>query len=387
MFTVRRPVDLRRGPYTYVPDDDWVPFATRFRARGYRTYAVIANPLLTPLTKGFDEVRQVEPDHDSQLLELLPVLSHLYWRLELARGRVAKPDTTLRVTESALDFLAREHDAPFLAWLHLLDPHDPYQPPAAWRGPLRPDQRSYFAPKDQVGDPSVIDLQNGLAIGLDDAFWAHVRELYDGEVHYVDASIGRILDALEARGLDANTLVVITADHGEEFLDHGSYYHGQSVYEELIRVPLIFIGPRVKSGRVIRSRVSCIDLVPTLEAYTGLDVDSAQNDRSLLPYLTGDGPSPRPRDILAEGTNTGEPRRALVAGDDKLIFHVLTGRAELYDLAADPLERRDIAALKPDLVAALRGRLDAISSEKGPLHPRADDTKMVHDLRALGYVE
>jgi len=76
-----------------------------------------------------------------------------------------------------------------------------------------------------------------------------------------------------------------------------------------------------------------------------------------------------------------------VAGDDKLILHTLTGRTELYDLVADPLERRDISSQRPELVAALLRRLDAISHEKGPLHPGAEDTQVIQDLRALGYVK
>ena len=387
IFAARPAGEIRRGPYTYAPDSSWIPLVTRLGERGYRSLAVVSNPSLIPLTKGFDEVRVLHYDLSGHPLGILPLLGHLHSRLELSRGRLPLIDTTHAIRESALGFLARSGESPFFLWLHVLDPHDPYNPPAEWRSPTPAGQRSFFAPQSDVGDPSVIDLQNGRTVGLDDAFWSHLRSLYAAEVRYVDASLGKILETLESRGLASNTLVVITGDHGEEFLEHGSYYHGQSLYNELLHVPLLFVGPGVRADRVVPDRVGTIDIVPTLEAYLGLDADPAHRQRSLLPYLTGEGPPPGPRDLIAEGTNHGEPRRALLAGNYKLILHTLTRRTELYDLVADPQERRDLAPQRPDLVASLLTRLDSITARRDVSQPTQDDAEEVGRLRALGYVQ
>jgi arylsulfatase A-like enzyme len=246
--------------------------------------------------------------------------------------------------------------------------------------------RAFFAPQNEVGDPSVIDLQNGRTVGLDERFWNHVRRLYADEVRYVDAAVGRVLDALEAGGLAADTLVVITSDHGEEFLEHGNYYHGQSLYNELLHVPLILVGPGIPPGTQVADRVGTVDIVPTLEDHLDVDSDPGHPQRSLLPFLREDAPRPAPREIAFQGTNHGEPRLAVVVGDLKLILHRVTRRTELYDLKADPLERRDLSALRPDLVEQLLARLDATATASPEPEPAGDNAEVVRRLRALGYL-
>jgi arylsulfatase A-like enzyme len=386
VFAARPAGELRRGPYTYAPDADWTPLAERLRKLGYSSLAVISNPSLLPFTKGFDATQVLQPDRVADPLGVLPVVGHLRWSFELSRGRLPLIDTTRVITESALRFLARKPAGPFFLWLHYLDPHDPYHPPPEWRDPTPAGMRTFFAPQNEVGDPSVIDLQNGRTVGLDERFWNHVRRLYADEVRYVDAAVGRVLDALEAGGLAGDTLVVITSDHGEEFLEHGNYYHGQSLYNELLHVPLILVGPGIPPRTRVADRVGTIDIVPTLEDHLGVGSDPGHAQRSLLPFLREDAPRPAPREIVSQGTNHGEPRRALVVGDHKLILHRVTRRTELYDLKADPLERRDLSAQRPDLVKELLARLDAIAGAPAGPPPGGDDAEVVRRLRALGYV-
>ncbi len=322
--------------------------AERLRGLGYRTAGFYANPTLhagNGFARGFETFYTPPPTLESM--------------------RRHADDVTGR----ALPWLAAHRDRPFFLYVHYIDPHDPYDNPDVVGG------RSPFDP----GYPGVVggDWIHGFYTGqlrLPDPArdLVHINALYDSEVRYVDRFVGHLLEGLgPALG---ETLVVLTADHGEELLDHGGWKHGQTLYDEQIRVPLIVRWDgRVPAGRRLPGTVRLLDLLPTLVGAAGGKVERESDGVDLLPALTGRGRLPR-RPAFAQHLSSGPWRAAAVLEGEKAIFFNAAQpfapaddvqahfwrldlarfeRAELYDLARDPRERRNLAAAQPARVAAL----------------------------------
>lgn len=261
----------------------------------------------------------------------------------------------------AIPWLRASQDRPFFAYVHYIDPHDPYQNPDmdrfGGRSPFMPD---YAGP---VAGNWIHGIYNGrIQLQNPARDVPYIRALYDSEVSYVDRHIADLLAALGPKVL-ANTLVVLTADHGEELYDHGGWKHGQTLYEEQIHVPLIFRWDgRIKPGTRLRGTVRLVDLLPTIAAAVGMEADPEWDGVSLLPALAGEGALPR-RPAFAQHLSSGPLRAAAVLNGKKLIlynrqeafqpadplqahlFEVDTARLqrqELYDLTRDPGERRNL---------------------------------------------
>lgn len=193
-------------------------------------------------------------------------------------------------------------------------------------------------------------------------FGADSRERYDGEVAFVDEQVGKVLAALQSQGLDKNTIVIVTSDHGEAFGEHGLIRHGFEVWEELVRVPLLVHVPGAEPKRV-PARRSLIDLAPTVLEALSVPLPEGSDERfrgtSLLrDVLAARGSAPEERPVLVdmpEGPNNRE-RRAFYEGDLKLITSA--GRVlGLYNLAQDPGETKDLSD-DPALVEKIRGSMD-----------------------------
>jgi arylsulfatase A-like enzyme len=285
------------------------------------------------------------------------------------------------VADRALDALDRLGDRPFFLFLHFYDPHWHYDPPASTRATFeRPYQGNVtglwqdFSKRARV---SAADVE-------------HLLDLYDGEIRYVDDEIGRVLDHMKSRGLDRGTLVVVTSDHGEEFQEHGSWEHQKTLYEEVIRIPLLMRGPAL-SPRREPAQVSLLDVAPTVLAWAGLAPWPHAQGHSLLA-------SPGAREAYGETDHTTD-------GTHKLFLRGAQGRwktivslsrpdrsvraTESYDLSSDPGEKRS-ASPPPDVAEALRrravgrwqaGRAPSASGPAVALTPEQRDR-----LRALGYV-
>jgi arylsulfatase A-like enzyme len=222
------------------------------------------------------------------------------------------------VTDRLLSWLeaAVRGDRPFFAWAHFMDPHEPY------RGP------------------------DGLSsIGR-----------YEAEIAAADAHVGRILEWLRKAKLRKRTIVVLTSDHGEEFRDHGGEYHGTTLYEEVLRVPFVFLVPGVKP-RLVGGVVSQVDLIPTLLDLLGLARPAGLSGRSLAPWIEGRPGNPPPRPVLAEAFRFESEKRALLFGPHKIILDRRHDTTELYDLAADRGELANLVDERPDLATDLRRRL------------------------------
>lgn len=327
------------------------PLAERMARLGYQTAGFVANPTLhagAGFGRGFRTY--FAPPADIQ------------WMLKHADDLNAR----------ALPWLRASQDRPFFAYVHYIDPHDPYINPDTDRlGGRSPFLPSYSGPVDGGWIHGIYTGQLQLPDPVQDV--PHIRALYDAEVSYVDRHVGELLAALDPEVL-ANTLVVLTSDHGEELFDHGGWKHGQSLYEEQIHVPLIFRWDgRIRPGTRVRGTVRLVDLVPTLAAAVGMEPDPEWDGVNLLPALTGEGSLPR-KAAFAQHLSSGPLRAAAVLDGKKLMLYNrdepfqprgpleahLYGidqarfrRLELYDLARDPEERRNLLPGDERAAAAL----------------------------------
>lgn len=284
---------------------------------------------------------------------------------------------------------ARPQDKPFFLYVHTVDPHVPYLPPADLLALYDPDP--YDGPVDFNRDRELLEHIKSGSQRVNERDRVRLEALYDGEITYHDTHFGSIIEALERRGLAEETIVVFTADHGEEFFDHGSVGHGHSVYEELINVPLIVRIPGVTDGGVrLDDSVGLVDVLPTIYEAMGRPIPDDLSGESFLPLLLGQT-ADAPRVAV---TGFMEGWRAVNVGRLKLIQRT-ERRVILHDLVEDPREQTDVSAERPIAVRYARGVLGLhLAGVERPSRRRAAigqqrieiDAETQAQLEALGYV-
>ena len=380
--------------------------AESYRAAGYATLAfssILFTGKFTNLHQGFEEV------HES--------------------GSLPNPDsskTSREYVDRVLPWLGAHRDVPFFVFLHVADPHDPYRPEApydtVWADAARAPQHAQegVRVKRFIADPLLRNLgammptrEELLRAGIEpNAYVGYDRDLYDGSIRGLDAEIGRLVERLRTLGLDRKVLLVFTGDHGEEFLDHGRMFHGQSVYGELDNVPLILWGAGVRP-RVVEETVETIDIMPTLLAASRLAAPAGLQGRSLGALLAAPGAANAstgrwlPRPAISEKNATtmlagAPPPRdtesfAIVADGWKLIHNTKRANGapefELYDHHADPRDAHPLTAQHPEIVARLAAELRAWRkmANAARLKPDASagavSSEDLERLRALGYIQ
>jgi arylsulfatase A-like enzyme len=314
-------------------------------------------------------------------------------RLFLARGG-AQAEMDRRATDAAVEHLGRVGDRRFFLWLHLLSPHADYAPPP-------PYDTAFTRPGASTLSGTIKRLAEVRARGvrLSDADVAHVVALYDGEVAYADAQVDRLLSELRARGLERSTLVVFTADHGEDLHEHNRYFfHAASMYSSSLHVPLILSWPEVlPAGARVDHPASLVDVAPTVLSLLGLPAPSSFLGKDLLPGRKV--PAQPPRAVAYSETNgrifgarTSEWR--FVYNPDKLHPEALggpypIGDVELYDLRRDPREGHDVAGSRGDLVASFTAQVLAWKEHERRGDGAPEQTIDPHtrqELEALGYI-
>jgi arylsulfatase A-like enzyme len=350
-----------------------VTLAEALQVAGYRTQAYVTNGHLVPATgyaQGFDGFVGPEPDRPYGLdrLRVETVLAGLACQRETSVCRLFEGGYELlfdrllvmedeggRVNDLARRFVRIHHDEQFFLWLHYMEPHALYTPEAAFGGlpaSVDAERESYLRTwqPTQKFVPMILRPDDVTAL----------QALYDGEILDVDRWVGGIWDEIEAQGLADRTLLVITADHGDEFGEHGDYGHGHTVYQDLLWVPLIVVGPQVADpGRVVETPVPLLDIMPTLLDVAGAPFPDPIRGQSLLPALQGGDPAEQPIYSECPARRTSYDDKALRLGDYKLVYDVRRDRAELYDLQTDPGEQTDLAAVEPQRVAAMRDEVRA----------------------------
>lgn len=350
--------------------EELTTLAEILRGRGWATAAWCPNPSLDR-SLGHSQGFELYEDRDLQ-----PRVTEPAWEgFETARP----------ITDRFLAWLDEgRRGRPYLAWLHYRDVHGPYLPPPShselFEGEPRP-----LTPEEIAARPEYLTLP-----GEPEDLSRYVA-LYDGEARYTDDHVARILAELERRGELESTWVIVTADHGEGFLEHGTWDHGVSLFEEELQVPLVVAGPGLEPRRV-GEVVSTLDLFPTLLELLGLPVP--ENDgESLVPLLEGRPGYLRDAALSEAPSGTDDVARALRAGDWKLIADWRSRSVGLFDLASDPAETvnrfEDPAAAseRERLWARLRDLGRELEAARQVDAPKAElSEELRENLESLGYV-
>lgn len=292
--------------------------------------------------------------------------------------------TAEETTDAALAWLGEHADEPFFLLVHYFDAHAVYDPP-------QPFRRRFAAPEDRENDEFVFGTREQMVrlrmgqLELEPQLIQRAEHLYDGEIAYMDGQIGRLLDGLGGLGLAESTVTVFTSDHGEEFLDHGGFEHGHSLYRELTDVPLIVRqGTRFEPRRV-PAPVRHIDVAPTVCELVGLSTPPAFMGTPLTPAL--EGRAGEGRDALAHGNFWGPPLASLRSGEHKLIVGADGETLELYRWTADSREQHDLAPEAATVAGSLHEQLDArVRALDAGERIDADVPQALRaELQALGY--
>jgi len=237
--------------------------------------------------------------------------------------------------------------------------------------------------EDSAGNGSLMRLAPVPIWASPDEELARLTDLYDACIRYTDAEIGRFLDALARRRANRERIVIITADHGDEFMEHGSLYHNNILYEELIRVPLVlWWSDGSHAGTRVEGLARHVDVLPTMAEWLGIPTPEQAMGSSLTPLITGEETGAR--ETIAEGDFCA----AVVYEGWKILRVDSSGVDYLYDLSADPGETENLAAREPQRLEDMRRRLDAylaLIEEQGGEERRAT-SETLRQLRALGYV-
>jgi arylsulfatase A-like enzyme len=334
--------------------------------------------------------------------------------------------TSREYVDRLVDWLDDHHDVPFFVFLHVFDPHSPYEPnrpfDTMWADPKGREEylRQLEALKTTVKDAFL--AQRGMATpeelqkaAIDpEAFLRFSKDWYDGSIRGMDTELGRLVERLSNLGLADRTLLAFYADHGEEFHDHGRMWHGQSVYGEMIRVPLIFWAPgRVGKGLKIEEPAQLIDVMPTLLELSGLRAPEGAQGQSLRPLVVPGGVGSAPaagggwqkRPVIAEKQPMGDREfpgagesYAIIDGGFKLIHNVARPpekpEFELFDFYKDPLDQKNIAAENPEVVGRLAKLLYGFRQMAGKARLKTDveavqsmSKEQLEHLRSLGYIK
>jgi arylsulfatase A-like enzyme len=314
-----------------------------FAANGYATAGFVAN--LFYLSRDFGLQRGFARYEDRLFSPGQVVLSSVIGRRISNNGRLRRwlgrheilnRKTAARVNRDFLDWLDDVEGRPFFAFLNYYDAHEPYQPPAAFeeRFVARHPGTAFFYDTDRVQRLRMVDVPAGDASAQ--------RDLYDASIAALDDRLGELFDELERRNVLRNTIIIVSSDHGEEFMEHGKLGHTTNVWMTLLRVPLLLVYPDRVPARHVATPITLADVPATLVDLAGLSYpDSRRFPGVSLSRYWSAGARPGQQTILSEA-NPGRNKKSLLAWPHHLIQN-RDGSVELYDLEADPGERHDLA--------------------------------------------
>ena len=351
--------------------------AELLRAEGYRTAGIVTNYNLLAnfgYGRGFDHYVEAWEEAWDEMHKGKPLpddplerLKQLFGSAKM-RALFQRTDAKL-VTDRALDWLEQDPtgEQPFFLWLHYMDPHGPYDPPPSHATLFEGEYPVEEVPYAELKGPHLTYEKgaDGKSAPVTDLGFYKAR--YDREIRSLDDQLARLFDALEQRGLADDTLVVLTADHGEALGSHDYYFeHGLQPYEECARVPFIVAWPQVlPTGQVVEQPVSLLDVAPTLLELAGVAPPESMEGVSLAPFVRGEPDARAPEQVFMEsGDDRFTDREMQVSvrqGQWKLVFvpdpedqQRLAGQpVELYDLSQDPSEQHEVSADNPRVVQKL----------------------------------
>ncbi|MEE8201848.1 MAG: sulfatase [Candidatus Acidoferrales bacterium] len=355
----------------------------RLRAAGYHTAGFHSNPLVSRLF-GFD--RGFDAFYDDVMFSERSLPSRLkLWAARLQRLFRVDPYLSARgLNTRVLAWLERARE-PFFLWVHYMDTHGPY---------LARKVLKYVSKGERVWRKSVAAPERVTPRERE-----FLRANYRRQIVRLDAELGRLWEVFDRKGLFDRSLVVVTADHGDEFYEHGGYSHSHKLYDELLHVPLLVRLPDGVPGRV-EVLTELIQIAPTVLEMAGVEVSGSNgfDAASFLPVLRGAAEAGKPF-VLAEAGVSAHDSLAVRTAEWKLIWHGGGKQKELYRLASDPGERENRVSDSPAVVERLEtilrehleGRPAAASLAEFPgeetRQPSEEEERLVVErLRDLGYL-
>ena len=357
---------------TLSPIRDEVPTAAEvLRAAGFNTIAFANAAFVSPLLhldRGFD------------------VFDHRY----AFNWDVRRADETI---EGALELIRRHGEESNFVLIHLFDPHLDYDPPGEYASrftggrdkpapPLK--METCLAMKSGAGGPPAGD-------DID-----YIAGVYLGEAGFVDAQVGRLVAGLKEIGIYDRTALVVTSDHGEEFWEHDGFEHGHTLYDELIRIPLIIKPPATISPalKVVDAQVRVVDIMPTIFGIVGVEQPGSFVGDSLMPLMMGEEATDRV--AFSEATLYGSDKLSWRTSKYKLIYDTDPASrrpAEVYDWRNDPGEQNDLADSHPEIARELYQELQSFveqlaiqAASMSELEPTPMGPRHIEQLRSLGYI-
>jgi arylsulfatase A-like enzyme len=309
--------------------------------------------------------------------------------------------TADEVTQEAIDTVQRL-EPPFFLYVHYMDPHNPYDPPEKYRhlfgAPPTPsdkdrallaDYKVYY--RDRIFNDVGL-LEERKTADLSEEGREYVRFLYDGEARFTDDQVARLIESIETQC--GPTVVIVVADHGEEFWEHNSVGHGPTVYQEVVHVPLIVRIPETEPKR-IDAAVETMDILPTVSAHLGLKPGPGWQGRNLLEVA--EAASPKPQAVFSATKSSlrenNKHIETVIVWPEKLIIDLKTDVWTLYDLHSDGAETVDLTLRRPERTRELQGVLE-MHWEENASHPeysadpftRPMDQEAVDQIKAIGYM-
>ena len=345
-------------------DDSFVTMAEAMRDAGYSTAAFITN------------VNAGVQNNNDQGFEFF---------FDKGAKLTVEPGHRTLPEEEVFSWIDSQKHRPFFAYIHTCEPHMPYEPPAPWDMKFDPGYKGNIT--GQRDGP----YARNTATEPEDI--RHLVALYDGEISFADYQFGRFLDALESQGLLDKTMIIVIADHGEELYEHGGWGHRYTLYQELLRVPIIVGGDeRIPSGSTCEAVAGLVDIMPTVLGWADVELPEGVEGLNLLDLLESDERG-TDRVVFAENYYPKHESIAMLDDDKKIIYNMTPrerGEVEFYDLATDKGENENLAGSSAS--EAMLARLKSLQSEKaglsiGSTEEKQLDPETYERLKALGYIE
>lgn len=299
-----------------------------------------------------------------------------------------------QVIDLAMKWLGETRDKkkPFFMVLHFFDPHLAYNPPNDFMMSFIYGYQGKMTPPFNPSNDELNKLQAGtLTPSPEDRNF--ITGLYNGELAFVDYTVGRFFDFLKLNNLYDTSMIIVTSDHGEELWDHESFEHGHSMYQELLAVPLIIRFPAAENkGMKVTTRVSLVDIMPSVLAFLNLDAPGQGSGKSFI-SMPGAAIKPANRPIIAELNRVGDPLQAMYRDKYKLVLNTATGKIMVYNLEADPQEKNNLFGqpekYPAEIVDQIRGvaaMIEKLRAENKPI-PAKIDPETIKKLKALNYLK
>jgi arylsulfatase A-like enzyme len=381
MFTGRYQISHGVMHESYTLSADVPTLGEAMKAAGYATAGFVSAPYVAAhygYARGMDVYRD---------------LSAEYGHRKEARSAIVSPE----LTDLAIDWLEEHKSTPFFLFVHNFDAHYDYTPPPPYDSMFDPDYSG------EIDGNHFIERKDVNA-RMDRRDLDHILALYDGEIRYADDHIAKLMRKVDELGLRRKTMVIVVSDHGDEFFEHGNKGHHRTLYDEVLRIPMIVRMPvGAHAGTVVDEQVTLVDLMPTILDVADLAPAKSVDGLSLLPLMAG-RPSGRSALYSAfldkRGFNLQVGRRTSstkVIQHFNRIAHPSQAPIELYELAKDPGEHDDRALKEPvkarahlDILAGFlddQWRKNRLQERNAAGTNRIDiDDDTMEALKALGYV-